>query len=201
MPSSLRPLAAAGSKAVFFDRKGTLPDGTGGLDQDSWTDAVHGLSLLQAHGYKIILIHNATGALSPGISAMTLKQLCANEGIILNGSYRCPQHPCVPAPECECCLPGSSLLTRAAAEHGVDLARSWMVGPILDAIEAGRRAQCRTILHDRGLETQWQMTPLRSPHHVVRSLQEAAHLIVSRDTAVSWRSMDQKQAALNKSVA
>jgi histidinol phosphatase-like enzyme len=30
------------------------------------------------------------------------------------------------------------MLRRAAREHGLDLARSWVIGDILDDIEAGR---------------------------------------------------------------
>jgi hypothetical protein len=69
-------------------------------------------------------------------------------------------------------------LFRAAREHQICLADSWIVGDILDDIEAGRRADCRTVLVDRGNETAWRMTPLRRPHFTVHSLEEAAQAIL-----------------------
>ena len=38
------------------------------------------------------------------------------------------------------------MLLRAAAEHGLDLSRSWMVGDKALDVEAGRRAGCRVAL-------------------------------------------------------
>jgi histidinol phosphatase-like enzyme len=35
------------------------------------------------------------------------------------------------------------MLLRAAREHGLDTTRSWMIGDILDDIEAGQAAGCR----------------------------------------------------------
>ena len=42
--------------------------------------------------------------------------------------------------------PAGAWLLRAAAQYGLDLARSWMVGDAESDVEAGRRAGCRTIL-------------------------------------------------------
>ena len=76
-------------------------------------------------------------------------------------------------------MPG--LLQRAAMHHGIDLERSWFVGDILDDVEAGRRAGCRTILIDNGNETEWRRHPgtplLRTPDHVVPDLDVAARII------------------------
>ncbi len=52
-----------------------------------------------------------------------------------------------------------------------------MVGDILDDIEAGRRAGCRTILLDVGNETEWRLTPQRAPDFRAANLLEAARLI------------------------
>jgi len=37
--------------------------------------------------------------------------------------------------------------------YGIDLAQSWFIGDILNDVEAGCRAGCRTILIDNGNET------------------------------------------------
>ena len=41
--------------------------------------------------------------------------------------------------------PNPGLLLGAAADHGLDLQRSWMIGDNLRDVEAGRRAGCRTV--------------------------------------------------------
>jgi transaldolase len=47
---------------------------------------------------------------------------------------------------CECRKPRPGMLLRAAAEHGVDLGASFMVGDRWRDVEAGRAAGCRTFL-------------------------------------------------------
>jgi D-glycero-D-manno-heptose 1,7-bisphosphate phosphatase len=53
---------------------------------------------------------------------------------------------------CECRKPRPGLLTSAAADYGIDLADSFMVGDRWRDIEAGRRAGCRTIFIDHGYD-------------------------------------------------
>ena len=60
------------------------------------------------------------------------------------------------------------MIVRMAEEHGIDLARSWMIGDILDDIQAGRGAGCRTILIDNGNEAEWLFSPDREPHYRAR---------------------------------
>jgi D-glycero-D-manno-heptose 1,7-bisphosphate phosphatase len=115
----------------------------------------------------------------------TLRALFEINGARLAGCYFCPHDrdgtiaryslPCL----CRKPLPG--LLRRAAAEHGIDLRRSWMVGDVLDDVEAGHRAGCRTILIHCGNETQWRVTSrtaaLRTPDFIVHDAARAATII------------------------
>jgi histidinol phosphatase-like enzyme len=71
------------------------------------------------------------------------------------------------------------MLLRAAREHALDLNASWMVGDILDDVEAGRRAGCRTVLLDTGGETVWRTSPIRQPHLHCRSWDEVSTGILS----------------------
>ena len=57
----------------------------------------------------------------------------------------------------------SSELYKAAADFSIDLPSSWFIGDILDDIEAGRRAGCRTVLIDNGNETEWEFSRERIP--------------------------------------
>jgi phosphoglycolate phosphatase-like HAD superfamily hydrolase len=58
---------------------------------------------------------------------------------------------------------------------------TWMVGDILDDVEAGRRVGCRTILFDSGGETEWHASPLREPHFVVRDFARVADVILGAE--------------------
>jgi D-glycero-D-manno-heptose 1,7-bisphosphate phosphatase len=64
------------------------------------------------------------------------------------------------------------MLLRAAAERNIDLSRSWMIGDILDDVEAGNRAGCRTVLVDLGTE-RLPERPERWPRLVARSTADA----------------------------
>jgi D-glycero-D-manno-heptose 1,7-bisphosphate phosphatase len=52
-----------------------------------------------------------------------------------------------------------------------------MIGDILNDIEAGRRAGCRTVLIDNGNETEWRPGRHRKPHYRAADLAEAARII------------------------
>jgi hypothetical protein len=62
-----------------------------------------------------------------------------------------------------------------------------MVGDILDDIEAGRRAGCRTVLLDVGHETEWRLSGLRLPHLVAPNLLRAAAAMVDADRSLHIR--------------
>lgn len=71
------------------------------------------------------------------------------------------------------------MLLQAAQMHNIDLESSWMIGDILDDVEAGNRAGCSTILLNNGHETIWQQGPERTPHFIVNNLNEAATIILT----------------------
>ena len=185
-------------RAVFLDKDGTLiEDVPYNVDPDLiqlTPGAVEGLQLLHASEYQLIVITNQSGVARgyfPEAALMTvearLSQMLAEFGVPLMGFYYCPHHPngVIPALSiaCDCRKPAPGLLLRAAAERNVDLARSWFIGDILNDVEAGRRAGCRTILIDNGNETEWQMSPQRIPHYKVADLAEAARAVAAFDNA------------------
>jgi histidinol phosphatase-like enzyme len=105
----------------------------------------------------------------------------------LDGFYFCPHHPdgrlrnyALP---CFCRKPNPGMLFKAAREHHLNLAESWMIGDILNDVEAGKRADCRAILVDNGNETGWLLTPVRHPNFITNDLLEAAKLIVDSNRA------------------
>ncbi len=116
-----------------------------------------------------------------------LNDLFLAHGLRLTACYWCPHHPEGTVAEyafaCGCRKPMPGLLHAAAKEHGIDLAASWLIGDILDDVEAGRRAGCRTVLLDVGSETQWKASALRKPDVVARDLLAAAAAIHEADRA------------------
>jgi D-glycero-D-manno-heptose 1,7-bisphosphate phosphatase len=72
------------------------------------------------------------------------------------------------------------MLLRAAADLDLDLQRSWFIGDILDDIEAGNRAGCRTILVDLGTE-QIPEQPLRCPDFVAHNTLHSPLLVHQQD--------------------
>lgn len=61
-----------------------------------------------------------------------------------------------------------------------------MVGDGLDDVEAGNRAGCRTVLIDRGNETEWLLTNYRQPTAKVKTIKDAADYILTQ--RVDWDS-------------
>lgn len=187
---------APSARAVFIDKDGTLvenvPHNVDPALVRFTPHAVEGLRRLVVEGYKLIVVTNQPG-LAYGMfsrAALTrlhaaLAQMLAREGVPLTDFFACPHAPgpAGPVPGCLCRKPAPGLLRQAARVHGIDLQRSWMVGDILDDIEAGQRAGCRTVLLDVGNETVWRMSPLRTPHCRVADLLEAAQAILACDEA------------------
>jgi histidinol-phosphate phosphatase family protein len=179
--------------AVFLDKDGTLvvdvPFNTDPERVRFTPEAPQALQRLAQAGFLLIVVTNqpglATGRLSRQDFATMQRALeqrvLAEAGVALDGWFTCPHSPGPGGvPRCLCRKPAAGLLRQARTAHGVDLARSWMVGDMLDDVEAGRRAGCRTVLLDVGNETVWRRSPLREPDHRCRTLAEAAELIVAR---------------------
>lgn len=129
--------------AVFLDRDGTLIEEAGYLDRlDRLAlipSAVDALRLLARAGFRLVVVTNqsgiALGLFDEAFVRQTHDALHARleaAGARIDGWYYCPHHPAGHVPaltmSCECRKPGPALPRRAAAELGLDLARSWMIG-------------------------------------------------------------------------
>jgi D-glycero-D-manno-heptose 1,7-bisphosphate phosphatase len=183
-------------KAVFLDKDGTLirnvPNNVS-VDRIVFYEFVFdGLKLLRKHGYKLLIVSNQAGiALGLFDEKAFLKSIdfissaLLKEGVALDGYYYCPHSPQGVVPEytkiCDCKKPSDGLIRRAAIEHGIDLERSWMIGDILNDVEAGNRAGCRSILVDNNNETEWVMGGYRKPFAVTLDFYAAAGLIIETD--------------------
>jgi histidinol-phosphate phosphatase family protein len=180
------------SAAVFLDKDGTLvenvPYNADPAKIRLAAGAGDALRAMQGAGYRIIVVSNQSGVArgyfpETALAAVLqrIRELLAAHGVQLAAFYYCPHHPrgsvTTYATACTCRKPEPGLILRAASEHGVELERSWLVGDILDDVEAGRRAGCRTILIDNGNETEWRSGAERTPHFKVADLTAAARVI------------------------
>jgi histidinol-phosphate phosphatase family protein len=187
-----------GLKVVFLDKDGTLiEDVPYNVDPRKIrlaAGAAEGLTALHESGYALIVVSNQSGVahghfVEPALREVerALRRQLAAFGVPLAGFYYCPHHPqgkVAPyAAACRCRKPAPGMLRRAAADLGINLGESWMVGDILDDIEAGRRAGCRTVLINNGNETEWRRGRRRRPHHIAADLAEAARLILDASPA------------------
>ena len=78
-------------------------------------------------------------------------------------------------PECDCRKPKPGMLLRAAADLGIDLKNSFMVGDRWRDIDCGQAAGVRTIFIDYNYDEALR----QAPDHRVKDLAEAADLILS----------------------
>ena len=181
-------------RAAFIDKDGTLIDDVPyNVDPARVTllpGVAEGLRSLQRAGYVPVIVSNQPGVALGHFeySALRAIEVCIDAlagaaGVTIAAYAWCPHHPAGVRPgyavACECRKPAPGLLTDAAAQHGLDLRNSWMIGDILDDIEAGHRAGCRAVLVDRGGETQWQRGPGRTPEAVVSRFDQAAAFIAA----------------------
>ncbi len=154
--------------AVFLDRDGTLVHPrhypSRPADLQLYDGIGPALRAVQRAGLRLVVVTNQSGLARGYFDERDLALMhehlageLAHWGVRLDGIYFCPHHPdgVVPhlAVRCDCRKPQPGMIQRAARELGLDLARSWFVGDILDDMEAGKRAGCRTILVDLGTES------------------------------------------------
>ncbi len=173
-------------RAVFIDKDGTLVENVPyNVDPARIVVAPGARDALGAFaeaGYRIFVVSNQPGVALGKFGEEALRGVEKRLRALLpriDGFYWCPH---APDAACRCRKPESGLLERAAREHDLDLAASWMVGDILDDVEAGRRAGCRTVLLDNGNETEWHVTPERVPDHIAHGLAQAAALVLRQET-------------------
>ncbi|GGH57290.1 histidinol-phosphate phosphatase family protein [Filimonas zeae] len=180
------------NKAVFIDKDGTLvknvPYNIDPARMMVEPGAVEALTLLQQNDYLIVVVSNQGGIAKGYFTEKDLMKanshlagMLAEEGVFVDAFYYCPHHPdgiiADYATKCSCRKPAPGMLLRAAQELQIDLSESWMIGDILDDVEAGHRAGCKSILYDVGNETEWVLDRFRNPDHKITNLLKAADII------------------------
>ncbi len=199
-------------KAVFLDRDGTLIRNRHyGCDPDAielLEGVSEGLGLLKMSGFLLVVVTNQSG-----VARGFFTERCLNEmhrrlgdrleklGAGIDGWYYCPHHPEGVVPEyavaCDCRKPLPGMVLRAAVDLGIDLSASWLIGDILDDVEAGRRAGTRTVLLDVGTEGEPDR-PERTPEYVASSFMQAVEYILAGDQEVLVRGPHPRSLAASR---
>jgi len=197
-------------KAVFLDKDGTLiPDVPYNVNPDliSLQDGViEGLQLLQKAGYIFVVISNQAGVARGYFQINELEKvkqkidlLLNKEGIEIERYYFCPHHPQGKIPEytmaCNCRKPQPGMILQALKDLDIVAESSWMIGDILNDVEAGNRAGCRSIIIENGNETEWVEGSFRTPAYAAANFLSAANFIISNPFETNELN-DKKLAAL-----
>ena len=142
-------------RAAFLDRDGTLNtrppqhDYVREVSGFAWIPgAREGMAMLAEHGFALIVVSNqrgvSRGMVSPQVLTGIEQRIAADLeplGVTMTGFLYCTHGL---DDGCDCRKPAPGMLLRAADEHGIDLAASWMIGDADSDVAAGRGAGCRT---------------------------------------------------------
>lgn len=180
------------NKAIFIDKDGTLiPDIPYNVNSDLITlneGVIEGLKLLKAQGYIFIMISNQSGVARGYFKETDLidvknkvQDLLSADDIQFEDFYWSLNHPQGTVEKyaitCNFRKPKPGMILQAAEEHQIDLKNSWMIGDILNDVEAGKRAGCQTVLIDNGNETEWIAGEFRTPDYKAKNFFQAAAFI------------------------
>jgi D-glycero-D-manno-heptose 1,7-bisphosphate phosphatase len=183
--------SSSGQAAVFLDRDGVLNEvrmhgqvARGPRDVDELqitSEAVRAVERLRAAGLVLLVVSNqpdvARGELPPEAVERMNRRLV--ELLAVDGVYHCPHDD---ADGCECRKPKPGMILAGAADFGVDLARSWMIGDRWVDVAAAGAAGVASILLER--EYSWRAThagappPGLRPDHVARNLAECVDVVL-----------------------
>jgi len=148
-----------GKPAVFLDRDGTIIRDTSYVrepdDVELLPGAAAAIRRLNERGLPVIVVTNQSGIARGLLTEQDyervrrrLDMLLEAEGAHIDASYHCPHHPDFSGP-CECRKPRLKLFKQAAAEHGLDLGRSFYVGDRRRDVEPVRQTYGQGILIQR----------------------------------------------------
>jgi len=146
----------SGVPAVFLDRDGVLIEDTGYPHLEEhlrlMPGAAEAVRRLNQLGYLCVIVTNQSGvarglfteAQMKAFNALIVRRL-ASKGAVIGAVYACPFHSegrveAYIHPDHPDRKPNPGMILRAAADHGIDLARSFLIGDQASDMEAARRA-------------------------------------------------------------
>jgi D-glycero-D-manno-heptose 1,7-bisphosphate phosphatase len=149
------------TQAVFIDRDGTINEDIGYVSKPEeliiYPWAPRAVRLINEAGMKAIVITNQSGVARGLYSEQTLQVIhqrmideLAQSGAWIDAVYYCPHHPEVGDERyrivCNCRKPRPGLLHKAAREHEIELASSYLIGDKVSDLELAQSAGVRSVL-------------------------------------------------------
>ena len=144
--------------AVFADRDGTLIEEMHYISEVKDVRLIKGVAsgvaALNRAGMPLVIVSNQAGVARGMFSENVVMkinrrvlQLLEHEGARADAVYYCPHHPelgkgrylC----ECRCRKPGPGMVEAAAADLGIDIPASFVVGDKISDVELAASAGCR----------------------------------------------------------
>jgi D-glycero-D-manno-heptose 1,7-bisphosphate phosphatase len=180
--SELRP-------ALFLDRDGTINVDTIHVSRPDNVRLIPGaaaaIARVNAVDMPVIVMTNQSG-IGRGLFSVEeyesvrvrINELLAEGGAQVLATYYCPHSPEV-TPACDCRKPGPALYRQAAAEHGIDLAKSWYVGDRLRDIQPAKTFGGHGILVPRDTTPGADVVAARDAFAISTSLGAAVDRILS----------------------
>lgn len=141
----------AGKPALFLDRDGTVIENVPYLRDPAEISLIPGakqaIDAFRAAGFAVIIVTNQSGVARGVVSPEEYRAVEAAVVAILgedsvDASYACPYYPDHPWRK-----PAPGMLLAAAADHGLALAGSMMVGDTLADMIAGNAAGVGALVH------------------------------------------------------
>jgi D-glycero-D-manno-heptose 1,7-bisphosphate phosphatase len=180
--------------AVFLDRDGVLNEEVGYLarleDVRLLPGAAESVKSLNDAGFVTVVVTNQSGVARGYFTEDHVKAthdliqtMLAEHGAKIDRFEYCPFHPTdglgVYRRETTCRKPQPGMLLRAAAELGIDLAQSWIIGDRLSDVEAGFAAGCQgSFLVRTGYGSQVEL-PADSRAVAVADVSEAVEIVLA----------------------
>jgi D-glycero-D-manno-heptose 1,7-bisphosphate phosphatase len=184
----MAPAMSWGRAAVFLDRDGVLNEAVvrdgrplppAAVDEVVIpADVREACRLLSDAGLRLVLVTNQPDIARGTASRRAVDAINAHlaHELGLDAAYMCPHDD---GDACRCRKPAPGLLLDAAADLGVELARSLMVGDRWRDVEAGKRAGVTTVW----LRSHYREPPPVAPDHVVERLLDVVPLVAASVTA------------------
>ena len=183
------------SPAVFLDRDGTMLEDVGYLDRLErlafFPYTIDSIRLLNRGGFKVVVVTSQAGVANGMVTEAFVKEAhefigrrVAEAGGRIDGFYYCPHLPSAVVAQyrtdCDCRKPKPGMITNAARDLSLDIARSVTVGDRWRDIEMGQAAGTRGVLVETGYgKSEASRRPAHiDPVPVVSNLIEAASWIL-----------------------
>jgi D-glycero-D-manno-heptose 1,7-bisphosphate phosphatase len=172
-------------RAVFLDRDGVLnevvlhegrPHPPSSLSELRIVrGAKESLADLKRLGFVLIVVTNQPDVARGKQTKARVEEMHSflADKLPIDGTYVC-YHDDVD--HCDCRKPAPGLLLNAARQHGIDLKESFLIGDRWRDVEAGHRAQCRTLFINNGYA---EKRPTVLPTFETDSLRSAVDWIVA----------------------